>query len=356
MRIRRLVVQHVRNLEYAEITPVPGFNVITGRNGAGKTSLLEAISYLALARSFRAASYRYLIGRQAQALSVFARVAEDDGLECALGIQRFKDGTLRMKKDGQEVSRLSELVHRLCLQVIHPQGTELITGSSEERRRFIDWGVYYSQPEFAALYSRYNRALRQRNALLRSRAPAEHIVLWDETLCQLSESITALRQSYLASLQEILTLKVQEFLPALHLKFSLSSGFDNGLGMRSALALSLEKDRVLGYTSSGCHRADLKIKSDAISAGATLSRGQLKLLVCAMRLAQAMLLKRQTGRNCIFLLDDLTSELDGRSQDILLSQLESCRNQVFITDITRSPALSGLDAHYIELSEGAVVR
>ena len=133
---------------------------------------------------------------------------------------------------------------------------------------------------------------------------SDHFAVWDDMLCELSLQITQLRQNYIAALDEALQTITGDFLPDFKLSFELSSGCENGVSMRSALASSLEKDRVLGYTSQGCHRADLKVKSNALAAGAMLSRGQLKLLVCAMRMAQSLLLKAQTGRSCIFLIDD----------------------------------------------------
>lgn len=95
------------------------------------------------------------------------------------------------------------------------------------------------------------------------------------------------------------------------------------------LNLNIEKDRVLGYTFYGCHRAELRIKCNNFSASETLSRGQLKLLVCAMRLSQGYLLKHQVGKNCIFLIDDLSSELDANSRMLLLNELKECDSQVF---------------------------
>ena len=157
--------------------------------------------------------------------------------------------------------------------------------------------------------------------------------VWDEALARLSEQITQKRQAYLEQLQVILQEIVGQFLPDFHLKFELNQGWEKGQDLRVLLAQNLEKDRGLGYTLYGCHRADLKIKNNNISAGATLSRGQLKMLVYAMRLAQGMLLRQLTNRTCIYLIDDLNSELDDRAQRILLDTLVSCQHQVFISNI-----------------------
>ena len=120
---------------------------------------------------------------------------------------------------------------------------------------------------------------------------------------------------------------------------------------------NLEKDRILGYTFYGCHRADLKIKCNNFSASETLSRGQLKLLVCAMRLAQGSLLKQQIGKSCVYLIDDLSSELDPISREILLNDLKDCKSQVFLTIISKDIQTPS-DALYIDIEKeinGAVM-
>ena len=359
MLLTRLIISHFFFFFYLDFKPGPNFNVISGPNGSGKTSLLEAISYLALARSFRGANIQYLIQRTQPSFEIFAKLKEDaDGpLTHDIGISRSRRAQdLKIRIDGRPISKLADLVAHVCLQVIHPQGSDLITGGPELRRRFLDWGVYYAQPQFKHLYSQYCRALRQRNMLLKSNAPASAFAVWDEQLTYLSCRIDDLRQNYLSALNEILLTVVNKFMPDYQLSFELHKGAENGLSMRSALSANLEKERVLGYTLSGCHRADLKIKTDSLAAGATLSRGQLKLLVCAMRMSQSLLLKQQTNRSCIFLIDDLNSELDQRSQEILLGYLEQCRNQVFITNIAPDPLFREMSKQkFLALEDGAAL-
>lgn len=359
MRLQRLLIQNFRNLELIDFAPGPAFNLITGSNGAGKTSILEAISYLALARSFRSSNIHYLITHGKPAFNIFAQVREEEDVPFAssIGISRGRKAQdLKIKVNGEPITALSELVAHICVQVIHPQGIELLTGGPELRRHFMDWGVYYAESSYKQLYAQYVKVLKQRNALLKTNVPADHFAVWDDMLCELSLQITQLRQNYIAALDEALQTITGDFLPDFKLSFELSSGCENGDSMRSALASSLEKDRVLGYTSQGCHRADLKVKSNALAAGAMLSRGQLKLLVCAMRMAQSLLLKAQTGRSCIFLIDDLNSELDRHSQEVLLTHLEQCRNQVFITNIVPDLLFSDLSRQkIIALSAGRLV-
>lgn len=392
MYIKRLLINDFRNLEYVELTPCSGFNFICGPNGSGKTSIIEAIHYLSLARSFRTSSYQYLIRQGQPQFTLFAQVQADNAeLDTTIGLLRPRNGEPVIKINSDPITRMVDLIDHIYVQIIHPQGVELITKSAEVRRAFIDWGVYYTDPEFKQLWLQYRKTLKQRNTLLRRDNPKrryqspfsdftpqltegisglqgeasltlnaalasnlgfeqqnfgcdkhgfdkpnfgfDEMGVWDEALARLSEQITQKRQAYLEQLQVILQEIVGQFLPDFHLKFELNQGWEKGQDLRVLLAQNLEKDRGLGYTLYGCHRADLKIKNNNISAGATLSRGQLKMLVYAMRLAQGMLLRQLTNRTCIYLIDDLNSELDDRAQRILLDTLVSCQHQVFISNI-----------------------
>ena len=236
------------------------------------------------------------------------------------------------------------MVDKISVQVIHPQGIDLILGGPEYRRNFIDWGAYYSFPNFKNCWYRYKKLLSQRNSMLKRREPAENIQVWDEELSKVSEEITTFREQYIDLLKPILLQKLSSFLPQFEFEILFSKGWENGLQLRSVLNLNIEKDRVLGYTFYGCHRAELRIKCNNFSASETLSRGQLKLLVCAMRLSQGYLLKHQVGKNCIYLIDDLSSELDANSRMLLLNELKECDSQVFLTNITNKleiPSCSG---------------
>lgn len=507
MYIKRLIINDFRNMEYVELEPCQGFNFLCGANGSGKTSVIEAIHYLSLARSFRTSSYQYLIKQGKPKFNIFALVQEDNGgPDTSIGMSRARGESPIIKINSDHVSRMIDLIDLICVQIIHPQGVELITKEAEGRRSFIDWGVYYSDPEFKHLWLQYRKILKQRNTLLRremlkrkgaNRAMAEayanesmnyghysnfgvasqvsdncvdltaqyhepsepsdecdeacidvaseslssstaigssdraaaseslsssavlgssdrasaseslsssmaasaasfyaqstgssmaasaassfaqttgsssdaahaaniatrkasaggfseawdlgdrsffasgaggldEVTIWDEQLALLSEQITEKRLQYLSRLQVILQEITGRFLPDFKIKFELNPGWEKGLNLRSVLAQNLEKDKGLGYTFYGCHRADLKIKNNTVSAGATLSRGQLKMLVYALRLAQGMLLKEHSNRACIYLIDDLNSELDDNSQRELLNTLVQCQHQVFISNI-----------------------
>ncbi len=360
MRLKRLLANDFRNLEFCVLEPQDCINVICGPNGSGKTSILEAISYLALGRSFRpSCNYQSLIKRGVDAFELFAKVEEDEEQPpAAIGFKKDRTGLSQIKLNRDKTVRLLDVISYLCVQVIHPQGSELVTGSPEERRSYIDWGLFYHYPRFKEAHYAFKKLLSQRNSLLRRHSDSYDFAFWDDRLAAAAEIITKLRLEYLDKLKPILKDKLKLFLPNLKFEFELSPGFDEQAGLKAVLEKNLQRDLNLGYTFSGPHRCDLKIKTTGILAYQMLSRGQLKLLTAAMRLSQGQLLFNEQKRACIYLIDDLNSELDERSQEILISSLKALNHQLFITNI--SPDLKVLkdlgDFALFEVNEGKVTK
>lgn len=346
MIITRLLIKNFRNICNIDLKPSPNFNIIFGRNGSGKTSLLEAVSYLGFAKSFRTNKFLPLINYNANQFTISASIQYENIISSDnIGITRFKNRNknIEISINSVKTNRLTDLVDKICVQIIHPQGIELLTGGPDNRRHFIDWGVYYTYPKFKELWFKYRHILNQRNALLKNKSDISQIIMWDDMLCEISEKITNLRIEYLNCLQEFLKQKLSTFFPNFNLDISFYKGWENGIELRSILSSNIEKDRFLGYTFHGCHRADLKIKTENNLACDTLSRGQLKLLNCALRLSQGLLLKDQCKKKCIYLVDDFSSEFDSRSKNIFLNDLSSFGFQVFLTNISSDFAIPDLD-------------
>lgn len=358
MFIRELSIYNFRNISQARLEISNPVSLIYGPNGSGKSSVLEAIYYLALCRSFRASMATYLIQSDQPSFVLNAKITEKTSsvtTDTSVGVQRGRSDDAVISIDGTKTTHLSDLVDRICVQLIYPHSSDLIVHEPELRRNFIDWGVYYHFPQFNDMYSRYRKCIKQRNSLLKSRAPDEQIVVWDEMLAGLSVQINALRRDYLALFSPCADEITRDFFVDRSFTFELSNGYPDDDNLIDILAKNLEKDRMLGYTFYGCHRADIKIKTNGVPAGAVLSRGQLKLLICAMRLAQGVLLNSSIGRNCIYLFDDFNSELDSNSQHVLLDHLTQLNTQVFITNISNNIAFpDGLKVGLYEINNGII--
>ena len=338
MLIRRLQLQSFRRFRDAELHPQPGFNLITGDNGSGKTSLLEALHLLAHGRSFRGRVRDGLIRRDDAALSVYAEwQASPDSTAHRAGL-RHSGGNWEARLDGASIAHLGELCEALAVVSFEPGSHALIDGPSEGRRRYLDWGLFHVERadrggDFLLQWRRHARALKQRNALLRLRRADAQLDAWEQELAQAGESLTTQREAHVARLQPHLDAMIEALLPdAGGGRIDLSPGWKRQeLPLVDALLLARDRDLIQGHTSVGPHRADLRLELRDLPGRDGLSRGQAKLAALALLLAQAAYLAGQDGHWPVLQLDDLASELDRHHQRRVLQALHASGAQVFVT-------------------------
>lgn len=345
--LKRLVISGIRNIQSAELDPAPAFNLICGNNGCGKTSILEAIHFLSLGRSFRSQQLRPLIGEGCTEAVVHGEMY--DGV--AMGVSRTpkKGDAPQLRLNGAKVDTFAALTHELPLQLLNSDAFALLEGGPQERRSFLDWGVFHVKHQFLSSWRMARRALLNRNALLKRNAPADEIAPWSHELQVHGTVVDELRLEYLVELrdhfQSGLGLELQERLgTALDIQYF--PGWDRSQSLQQLLTDSLEKERRYGHTLHGPHRADLLITARGRPCAELLSRGQLKLSVSLLKIAQAQLLRTRTGRSSVFLVDDLPAELDRDNQAIVCRHLAELRAQTFVTSI--EPQLKAdLDQHHV---------
>lgn len=332
MGLISLAVRDFRNIATAELAFSPQLNLITGNNGAGKTSLLEAVYFLGRAQSFRTTHPASLIREGADHLLVRGQIQDHHGQPVPVGIQRDR-ATVQVRLAGRPVRQLAELVGRFPFQLLNPDSHRLLEGGPRHRRRFLDWGVFHVEQAFFPAWQRYSRALRQRNASLRARASPAEIRLWDAELTAAGELLDRQRRDYLDGLLPVLDEHVRSLVDIAGLRWDYRPGWPRKQTYAEALAEGLEGDRRQGFTRLGPHRADLLPLLDGVPAQERVSRGQQKQLVAALMLAQARLYQRLKSQPCLFLIDDLASELDAGHRERVLHCLRSMHGQVFMTAI-----------------------
>ena len=341
MWIETLRLENLRRFGQAELTLGPGPNLILGANGAGKTTLLEAAHVLSYGRSFRRGSRDALVRQGENAFRVFARLKGPEGQAHRLGIER-RGGRWLGRLDDAPVERLSDLFAVCAVCCFEPGSHELISGASDTRRAFLDWGLFHVEPQFLDVWRRYQRALKQRNALLRANADDAAFAAWDVELARSGTSLNAMRQRYLDLLQPEFQAVAATLLPELGAgSLSFDPGFEAGSAETYAAQLEqrLPRDRIRQTTGRGPHRADWL----PVYAGAPqrehLSRGQEKLTALAAVLAQARLFRHDKGEWPVVLLDDLPSELDHAHQATVLDLLFEGA-QVLITGTEPTPPIA----------------
>lgn len=342
MQLTRLDIRRLRCLEQVEFHPAPGLNLITGGNGAGKTSLIEAVHLLGYGRSFRGAVRDGLIRRGQPRLRVVAELRDAEARPHRLGLERgVRDWQARI--DGEPVTHLSELYRALAVVCFEPGSHELVSGGSELRRRYLDWGLFHVEPDFLVHWRRYQRALRQRNILLKSGQPdPSSFSAWEHELSESGERLTRQRETYLIGLADRLAAAGARFIPGLgRLVLRFERGWPVGAAsLAEALDASRPRDLALGHTTVGPHRADWTPGFEQLPDPELFSRGQQKLVALACVLAQAEGFAGERGQWPILVLDDLASELDRERMGAVLERLSEVPAQILLTG-TEAPAALG---------------
>jgi DNA replication and repair protein RecF len=338
MSLQRLEICGLRNLRNAGLNDCGRINILSGPNGSGKTSLIEAIYLLGLGRSFRSGRLSPVISHDEETCTVFGELKQGAGAYKSLGVSRSRHGKQDLRINRATVENIAEMARALPLQLINSDSFGLVEGGPRARRQFMDWGVFHVKHAFLERWRNAQRCLKQRNRLLREQGAQRHariytpeLAAWDQELVQCAEEIDCLRANYVEEIQPLFGQILQRLIDLPDVSLDYHRGWRAGLGLREALEESLERDFSHGSTVAGPHRANIDIRLGGVPAADILSRGQLKLVVSSLRLAQGAHLARHHGSSCIYLIDDLPAELDKQHRQTLCQLLDEMGCQVFMT-------------------------
>jgi DNA replication and repair protein RecF len=332
--LKRLVVSGIRNIQPVQLELSPSFNLVSGSNGSGKTSFLEAIHFLSLGRSFRTHLQRPLISEGSVEAVVHGETF--DGVSMGVSRTSRKGDSPLLKLNGSKVDGLSVITQELPLQLLNSDVFGVIEGGPQIRRAFMDWGVFHVKHNFLPAWRKAKRALLNRNTLLKQDASEAQIAPWSHELVQYAEIVSKLREEYL---QELLAHLKHGMAAELHdrlgadLVLEYFRGWDSTLSLQTLLNSNIGKEKRYGHTLYGPHRADLLLTVGGRPCSEVLSRGQMKVAVSLLKIAQAQLLQTSTGRASIFLVDDLAAELDQGNQGAIYRHLVALNAQTFLTSI-----------------------
>ena len=342
MRLIELRLENLRNISSLDLQLAPGINLFVGPNGAGKTSILEGAYLLSHAQSFRSGPANTLIRRGADQFNVFARIERQSG-PVQVGLSRDANGwAARINSD--DAASLGHMLREYAQVCFEPGTHALISGGSDERRRFLDWGVFHVEPDFMATARAFRRALHQRNALLKQGQSDAELDSWDIELAHAGETLATMRRAYFQHYSRALTAALTIYLPELgQTTTRYGQGWSEETSLEEALRETRTLDRSRGYTGRGPQRADWSIAFAQAPLREHLSRGQEKLCALACVLAQAQLFADSRGEWPVIALDDLSSELDDAHQRLVVDTLSSCGAQVLISAIEVPACLRAMD-------------
>ncbi|PWY55841.1 DNA replication/repair protein RecF [Legionella qingyii] len=352
MILSELRIHNLRNISSTQLGLSPRFNFIYGPNGSGKTSVLEGLYLLSCGHSFRSREISPIISYDYPSLTVFARAQQQE----TISIQKSYSEPTQIKLNNQFCSTTSQLAYALPCQIFYSDLFQIIDAGPSVRRSLLDWGLFHVKHNYLPLWKEYKRVLKQRNALLKQHAPLKHFVPWDKQLSQFAYQLHVLREEYFAQWERAFVAALKE-LSHLDCKLSYYKGWDkknSGKELEQILAENFASDNQKTYTQFGAHQADILIEVNQNKAKQVLSRGQQKIILIALRLAQANLLQQE----CLHLIDDLPAELDETHQMKLMEYLAQRAGQYVITSTTHPEKLISVistQEHLIyQISEGVL--
>ena len=376
MILRKLSILNYKNIGEAQLELSPKMNCFIGRNGMGKTNVLDAVYYLSFCRSASNPIDSQVIRHDEPFCMIEGEYGEgderlkmkDEKLIISVGMKRGQKK--HFKRNKKEYKRLSEHVGLIPLVVVSPADTLLIEGGSEERRKLMDMVIAQYDRSYIDALSHYNNALQQRNTLLKQASAAEVspaafdpllMQLWEEQMAEAGEQLFEKRRAF-----------VDELVPLFQQYYEHISGGQERVGLtyvshcqRGPLLEVIQRDRhkdlAVGYSLHGMHRDDLEFTLDGHLMKREGSQGQNKTYVIALKLAQFDFLKRTGSKTTpLLLLDDIFDKLDAQRVEQIVRLVSSDNfGQIFITDTNRDHldqilSTTTLDYKIFHVSQGEI--
>ncbi len=357
MQLRHLWLTDIRSYEFVDLELTSGLCAVLGPNGVGKTNLLEAVAYLALLESFRGAPTDALVRAGADRGIVRGEVTEA-GREQLIECELRPNGRNRVLLNRQRLARTSELLGALRVTIFSPDDLQLLKAGPSARRSFLDRLVVSLDPRQDAVRAEYERALRQRNALLKQTrgklddAAAMTLEVWDTKLVTAGEQLVARRTEAVSQLLPLVSDAYRDVAGIehhVHLEYQAPWRED---GLAASLQRVREDELRRGVTLVGPHRDDLFVSLEGLPARTHASQGEQRCIALGLRLASHRLVDQTTGAPPVLLLDDVVSELDPERSAALLASLPP--GQTLLSSATGLP--TGVEADQIlEVRPGTIV-
>ncbi|MCU7818235.1 MAG: DNA replication and repair protein RecF [gamma proteobacterium symbiont of Lucinoma myriamae] len=352
MPLELLKIHNGRNFTEYTLTPHPHFNIIFGSNGVGKTTILESIYLLLRSRTFRSNKIKSFINYNENTCTVFSKFSSFDNNEFeesfTLGISRSKDLSQPIiHLNSKKITSLSSITKLVVLGLITPESFTLLDAGPSIRRKFIDWGVFHVEQAFLVDWRSFKKILDNRNNVLSNLSKSykvkhgltsqqlDLIHCWSPQLIELNNKLNVYRSNLIKNILPYFKEYLSLFFSQLSQQISLTyyRGWSKEINYSEYLATKLNEDLSAGFTRYGTHRGELKISINKNLAKDILSRGQKKIVIICLILAQFRYLIETDNKHLhsLLLLDDIDSELDSRNLKIFFDILASLKSQIVAT-------------------------
>lgn len=342
MRLVELKCDSFRSLTGVNIRPEPGINILRGFNAQGKTSLLEALFYLATAKSHRTTMEKELVREGSDGFTIRGRVERRDRV--VLMEANWWQGVKRFRVNGVPQTRVSDILGKVNVVMFAPEDVQLVKGAAGMRRQFLDMELSRLQPAYLHALQNYRQVLRQRNQLLRDpRADAALLDLWDEQLARHGITLIEERAKFVEQLDKLARIAYGLIAEGETLEIRYQPDVKLAASLLDIVSASRNSDLQRRQTCRGPHRDDFEFYVGGRLARSYASQGQQRTAALALKLADVDLIKERSGEYPILMLDEVLSELDEKRAKQLFSNMHTGL-QCLLTTTHMSddyPALSG---------------
>lgn len=358
MILDTLSIINFKNIADEQLKLSEQVNCFVGDNGAGKTNILDAVHYLALARSMHTITDAQSVRHSEDAFLLDGRFRRDDGRPEQVVCSYTRRGGKTLKRNGKEYERLSEHVGSFPIVVVSPADSALISDSAEERRKYVNRFISQIDRGYMAQLIRYNTTLQERNRLLKANPSEEMLLIYDGMLSASADVLFKRRQEVIAQIRPI----VEEYYAMLSderetIGMEYRSELQNST-LAELLLASRKRDFINEFTTVGVHRDDVLFSIGGYPLRKFGSQGQQKSFLIALKLAEYRLLAERVGDKPILLLDDLFDKLDMRRVSQLLRLVGGeMFGQILITDcnkhrLQRTLSEAGVEYELFHIAEG----
>lgn len=338
MILNRITILNYKNLEQVELSFSPKLNCLFGRNGMGKTNLLDALYFLSFCKSAGNPVDSQNIRHEADFFMIQGFYEEKNGEleEIYCGMKRRQKK--QFKRNKKEYSRLADHIGFIPLVMVSPADQELILGGSEERRRFMDVVISQFDKAYLEALIRYNKALAQRNVLLKSELPVDEelFTVWEEMMAQAGEVVFAKREAFIREFTPIFQ-DFYAYISQEHEAVTLTyESHARDTSLYEVIRQSRQRDQIMGFSLKGIHKDELVMQLGGYPLRREGSQGQNKTYLVALKLAQFDFLKRMGRTTPLLLLDDIFDKLDAHRVEQIVKLVAGKRfGQIFISDTNR---------------------
>lgn len=329
MILNSLVIKNLRSINTLNITFEPGINLIYGRNGIGKTSILEAIYMLSISRSFKSHFLRNIITEGESSVKIIGKIKDDLNTPFKIEYNKSKKRKT-IKINEKKIKNMSELLGIFPVTILSPEDIGILD-NNKEKRNFFNIILCHTNKSYLRDLQQYQITIKQRNSLLQQKANVEYIGLWDEKLSSLAENLWDVKKKFFEEYNEIFNVLWNQL--RCNYTANINYNLNQGLSKKEyskKLKENIEKDIKRGYTNMGPHRDIIDFCFNKLKIKECGSQGEKKLFLIVVKIAESIYLSKKLNKEPIILLDDLFATLD-KKRGLKILNLLTKNFQIFVT-------------------------